>query len=42
MGVVKGILRFAGLVAVLLFVGLDVAADLVTVKSEGMVKGFLA
>ena len=32
-GVVEGVLRFAGLVAVLQFVGLDVAADLVTVKS---------
>ena len=41
-GVVEGVLQFVGLVAVLQFVGLDVSADLVTVKSEGMVKDVLA
>ena len=41
-GMVEGVLRFVGLVAVLSFVGLGVAADLVTVKSEGMVKDVLA
>ena len=41
-GVVEGVFRFAALVAVLQFVGLDGAADLVTVKSERMVKDVLA